>query len=176
MVVVGGIYSPHHQINHWGWAAVDGRTGQSGAPATSPNREGSDGFDRWSYKRFMAIRFRKRFDPISLSLTTHRFMAIGSISDLPHTMQKNRVHLILNYFFPIICIGRDKCFHNGSRSVVQKVHNEIITKGFFSTLYSLLFLGASFSSSSRTISCGCSKILAGVSCVAVISEEYQELL
>jgi hypothetical protein len=32
MVVVGGIYSPNHQTNRWGWAAVDGRTGQSGAP------------------------------------------------------------------------------------------------------------------------------------------------
>jgi hypothetical protein len=31
-VVVGGIYSPNHQTNRWGWAAVDGRTGQSGAP------------------------------------------------------------------------------------------------------------------------------------------------
>ena len=31
-----GIYSPNHQTNRWGWAAVDGRTGQSGAPATSP--------------------------------------------------------------------------------------------------------------------------------------------
>jgi hypothetical protein len=32
MVVVGGIYSPNIQTNCWGWAAVDGRTGQSGAP------------------------------------------------------------------------------------------------------------------------------------------------
>ena len=32
MVMVGGIYSPKHQTNRWGWAAVDGRTGQSGAP------------------------------------------------------------------------------------------------------------------------------------------------
>jgi hypothetical protein len=32
MVVVGGIYSPNHQTNRWGWAAVDGRTGQYGAP------------------------------------------------------------------------------------------------------------------------------------------------
>jgi hypothetical protein len=51
-VVVGGIYSPNHQTNRWGWAAVDGRTGQSGAPpdtircashVTQPL-----GFDRWS--------------------------------------------------------------------------------------------------------------------------------
>jgi hypothetical protein len=35
---LGGIYSPNNQTNCWGWAAVDGRTGQSGAPATSPNR------------------------------------------------------------------------------------------------------------------------------------------
>jgi hypothetical protein len=28
MVVVGGIYSPNHQTNRWGWAAVEGRTGQ----------------------------------------------------------------------------------------------------------------------------------------------------
>jgi hypothetical protein len=50
--VVGGIYSPNHQTNRWGWAAVDGRTGQSGAPldtvrcashVTQPLR-----FDRWS--------------------------------------------------------------------------------------------------------------------------------
>jgi hypothetical protein len=35
-----GIYSPNHQTNRWGWAAVDGRTGQtlSGAPTMSPNR------------------------------------------------------------------------------------------------------------------------------------------
>jgi hypothetical protein len=26
--VVGGIYSPNHQFNRWGKAAVDGRTGQ----------------------------------------------------------------------------------------------------------------------------------------------------
>jgi hypothetical protein len=36
VVVVGGIYSPNHQTNRWGWAAVDGRTGQSGARAMSP--------------------------------------------------------------------------------------------------------------------------------------------
>jgi hypothetical protein len=24
VVVVGGIYSPNHQTNRWGWAAVDG--------------------------------------------------------------------------------------------------------------------------------------------------------
>jgi hypothetical protein len=35
--VVGGIYSPQPSNNRWGWAAVDGRTEQSGAPATSPN-------------------------------------------------------------------------------------------------------------------------------------------
>jgi hypothetical protein len=29
---LGGIYSPNHQINHWGSLSVDGRTGQSGAP------------------------------------------------------------------------------------------------------------------------------------------------
>jgi hypothetical protein len=27
MVVVGGIYSPNHQTNRWGWPVVDGRTG-----------------------------------------------------------------------------------------------------------------------------------------------------
>jgi hypothetical protein len=36
MVVVGGIYSPNHQTNRWGWAAVDGRIGQSGAPPDNP--------------------------------------------------------------------------------------------------------------------------------------------
>jgi hypothetical protein len=55
VVVVGGIYSPNHQTNRWGWAAVDGRTGQSGAPldtvrcaslVTQPL-----GFDRWSSNR-----------------------------------------------------------------------------------------------------------------------------
>jgi hypothetical protein len=40
-VVGGGIYSPQPPNNRWGGAAVDGRTGQSGAPATSPNRQGS---------------------------------------------------------------------------------------------------------------------------------------
>jgi hypothetical protein len=30
--VGGGIYSPNHQFNRWGKDAVDGRTGQSGAP------------------------------------------------------------------------------------------------------------------------------------------------
>jgi hypothetical protein len=52
VVVVGGIYSPNHQTNRWGWAAVDGCTGQSGAPqdtvpctshVTQPL-----GFERWS--------------------------------------------------------------------------------------------------------------------------------
>jgi hypothetical protein len=38
VVVVGGIYSPQPPNNHWGWAAVDGHIGQSGVPATSPNR------------------------------------------------------------------------------------------------------------------------------------------
>jgi hypothetical protein len=51
-VVVGGIYSPNHQTNRWGWAAVDGCTRQFGAPpdtvwcashVTQPL-----GFDRWS--------------------------------------------------------------------------------------------------------------------------------
>jgi hypothetical protein len=36
--VVGGIYSPQPPIQLLGVAAVDGHTGQSGAPATSPNR------------------------------------------------------------------------------------------------------------------------------------------
>jgi hypothetical protein len=36
--VVGGIYSPQPPKQTLGVAAVDGRTGQSGAPATSPNR------------------------------------------------------------------------------------------------------------------------------------------
>jgi hypothetical protein len=34
----GGIYSPQPPIQPLGQAVVDGRTGQSGAPATSPNR------------------------------------------------------------------------------------------------------------------------------------------
>jgi hypothetical protein len=38
VVVVGGIYSPQPPIQPLGKAVVDGRTGQSGAPATSPNR------------------------------------------------------------------------------------------------------------------------------------------
>jgi hypothetical protein len=48
-VVVGGIYSPNHQSGRWG-AAVEGRTGQSGAPATSPNRWGSTvgASDNWA--------------------------------------------------------------------------------------------------------------------------------
>jgi hypothetical protein len=36
--VVGGIYSPNHQTSRLVKAAVAGRTGQSGAPATSPSR------------------------------------------------------------------------------------------------------------------------------------------
>jgi hypothetical protein len=36
--VVGGIYSPQPPKQTLGVAAVDGRTRQSGAPATSPNR------------------------------------------------------------------------------------------------------------------------------------------
>jgi hypothetical protein len=36
--VVGGIYSPNHQTSHLVKAAVAWRTGQSGAPATSPSR------------------------------------------------------------------------------------------------------------------------------------------
>jgi hypothetical protein len=33
--VVRGIYSPQPSNNRWGWAAVDGRTGQSGAPSNT---------------------------------------------------------------------------------------------------------------------------------------------
>jgi hypothetical protein len=29
---LGGIYSPQPLNNRWGWAAIDGRTGQSDAP------------------------------------------------------------------------------------------------------------------------------------------------
>jgi hypothetical protein len=51
-VVVGGIYSPNHQTNRWGWAAVDGCTGQSGAPLDTVRCAShvtqSLGFDRWS--------------------------------------------------------------------------------------------------------------------------------
>jgi hypothetical protein len=36
--VVGGIYNPNHQTSRLVRAAVDGRTGQSGAPAMSPGR------------------------------------------------------------------------------------------------------------------------------------------
>jgi hypothetical protein len=36
--VVGGIYSPNHQTSRLVKAAVAWRTGQSGAPATSPGR------------------------------------------------------------------------------------------------------------------------------------------
>jgi hypothetical protein len=46
---LGGIYSPQPPIQPLEQAAVDGRTGQSGAPATSPNRQGSNSFDRWSF-------------------------------------------------------------------------------------------------------------------------------
>jgi hypothetical protein len=42
----------------------------------------------------------------------------------------------------------------------------------FSTLCLLLLLGASLSSSSRTISCGYSELSTGVLCSGVISEEY----
>jgi hypothetical protein len=52
MVVVGGIYSPNYQTNRWGWAVVDGRTGQSGAPLDTircaSHVTQSLGFDRWS--------------------------------------------------------------------------------------------------------------------------------
>jgi hypothetical protein len=46
----------------------------------------------------------------------------------------------------------------------------------FSTLCLLLLLGASLSSSSRTLSCDCSKISTGVLCYGVISKEYLELI
>jgi hypothetical protein len=36
--VVGGIYSPQPPIQPLGQAAIDGRTEQSGVPATSSNR------------------------------------------------------------------------------------------------------------------------------------------
>ena len=36
--MVGGIYTPNHQTSRLVKAAVDGRTGQSGAPATSDGR------------------------------------------------------------------------------------------------------------------------------------------
>jgi hypothetical protein len=52
VVVVGGIYIPNHQTNHWGWAAVDGRTRQFDAPSDTVRCAShitqSLGFDRWS--------------------------------------------------------------------------------------------------------------------------------
>jgi hypothetical protein len=36
--VVGGIYNPNHQTSRLVGAAITWRTGQSGAPATSPGR------------------------------------------------------------------------------------------------------------------------------------------
>jgi hypothetical protein len=51
---LGGICSPQPPKQPLGVAADDGRTGQSGAPATSPNREGSCADDRWSLCRLVA--------------------------------------------------------------------------------------------------------------------------
>jgi hypothetical protein len=52
VVVVGGIYSPNHQTNRWGWDVVDGRTGQSGAPPDTLRCASHVtqllGFDNWS--------------------------------------------------------------------------------------------------------------------------------
>jgi hypothetical protein len=52
---LGGIYSPNHQNSRWGGLLSMGAPDSpvrhrtlSSAPATSPNRQGSDGFDRWS--------------------------------------------------------------------------------------------------------------------------------
>jgi hypothetical protein len=56
VVVVGGIYSPNHQFNCWGGCLSMGAPDSPmrhrtvfGAPATSPNCFGSNGFDRWSF-------------------------------------------------------------------------------------------------------------------------------
>jgi hypothetical protein len=50
--VVGGIYNPNHQTSRLVKAAVDGRTGQSGAPSDSVRCASHVtrplGFDRWS--------------------------------------------------------------------------------------------------------------------------------
>jgi hypothetical protein len=55
--VVGGIYSPTHQSDHWGWLLSTGAPDSpvrnrtlSGAPATSPNRWGSQvgASDNWA--------------------------------------------------------------------------------------------------------------------------------
>jgi hypothetical protein len=47
-----GIYSPNHQTSRLVEAAVDGRTGQSGAPPDTVRCASHDtrplGFDRWS--------------------------------------------------------------------------------------------------------------------------------
>src|SRR4051812_45404374 len=47
----------------------------------------------------------------------------------------------MDNFFAVIRIRRCKCLCNGCRSIVQKVNNEIITKGFFNPL-SLAPLGS----------------------------------
>jgi hypothetical protein len=51
--VVGGIYNPNHQTSRLVKAAVDGRTGQSGAPPDSVRCTSHVtqplGFDRWSF-------------------------------------------------------------------------------------------------------------------------------
>jgi hypothetical protein len=50
--VVGGIYNPNHQTSRLVKAAVDGRTGQSGAPPNSVRCASHVtqplGFDHWS--------------------------------------------------------------------------------------------------------------------------------
>jgi hypothetical protein len=62
MGVVGGIYNPNHQTSRLVKAAVDGRTGQSGAPpdtvrcashVTRPS-----GFDRWSSDEWACLAVR----------------------------------------------------------------------------------------------------------------------
>jgi hypothetical protein len=68
MWVVGGIYNPNHQTSRLVEAAVDGRTGQSGAPpdtvrcashVTRPLR-----FDRWSSVLWARLAVRWRIEQV----------------------------------------------------------------------------------------------------------------
>jgi hypothetical protein len=65
MVVVGGIYSPNHQTNRWGCAAVDGRTGQSGVPPDTV-RCGSHITQPLGFWRFRSLELWRPGAPDSL--------------------------------------------------------------------------------------------------------------
>jgi len=108
-------------------------------------------------------------------LTTHRFTAIESFSNLPSPIWKNGVHLTLDNFFQSSASG-DAYSSTMDVGVSSTRYTVKSSPKKFSILYLLLLLGASLSSFSRTSSCDCSEDSVSAKGSGTISEENLEVL